>query len=258
MKMLEKERLSRRASQLRISALSLAENLKNGNFKSIFRGQGIEFSDVREYLPGDNVRSIDWNVTARMGRPYIKQYDEDRELNVFIILDCSASMQAGSKGTTRSETATEAAALLLLAANHNAGATGAVFFDGAIKFSCPPRPGSKNAMMILSKLDKLEENNGEFESTNGSVLENAIAGAAKILKKRSLVFILSDFRSSKWEKPFARLAEKNDVIAMRITDPTDSELPAVGTLPFFDSETGKTSLYPTSAKSFEQAWFEDN
>ena len=93
--MLEKNRLAKRASLLRISALTLAENLKNGGFKSVFRGQGIEFSDVRDYFPGDNVRSIDWNVTARMGRPFIKQYEEDRELNVFLIVDCSESMKPG-------------------------------------------------------------------------------------------------------------------------------------------------------------------
>ena len=147
--MIETERLSRRASLLNLSALTLAENLKNGGFKSVFRGQGIEFSDVREYFPGDNVRSIDWNVTARMGKPFIKQYEEDRELTVFLILDCSLSMKGGSFEKTRLSQACEAAALLLFAAKKNEGAAGAVFFDGEIQFSCPPKSGKKNSMLIF-------------------------------------------------------------------------------------------------------------
>lgn len=255
--MLEKNRLAKRASLLRISALTLAENLKNGGFKSVFRGQGIEFSDVRDYFPGDNVRSIDWNVTARMGRPFIKQYEEDRELNVFLIVDCSESMKSGSGGNSRLFQASETAALVLLAAEKNSGAVGAVFFDGEIRFSCPPKSGSKNAMMILSKLDKIESEN-EDENTNGSALANAIAGASKILKKRSLIFIISDFRAAKWEKSFAKLAEKNDVVAVKITDPSDLELPEAGTMTFFDPETKKRAVFPTSSKKFKQAWLEDN
>ena len=249
-------RLAQRASSLRLSAIALAENMRNGSFKSLYRGQGIEFSDVREYLNGDNVRSIDWNVTARMGRPFIKQYEEDRELSVFLILDCSRSMELGSD-VTRLSLAQEASALLLLACEHNAGAMGAVFFDGKIQFSCPPKAGRENSMMILSKLDKIDSIL-ESEKTDGSALSNAINGAAKLLKKRSLVFILSDFRSSRWEKPFARLAQKHDVVALRITDPSDSELPEIGTIPFYDAESKKKSLFPTLSRRFKAQWREAN
>lgn len=249
-------RLAKKASQLRLSAISIAENMQNGSFRSLYRGQGIEFSDVREYLHGDNVRSIDWNVTARMGRAFIKQYEEDKELSVFLILDCSRSMESGLDFSRLSQ-AQEAAALLLLAAEHISGAIGAVFFDGKIQFSCEPKAGRENSMMILSKLDKLDST-PEDEKTGGSVLPNAITGAAKLLKKRSLVFILSDFRSAKWEKPFARLAQKNDVIAVKITSPTDSELPNIGTVPFFDPETNKKGLFPTLSKRFKHEWREAN
>ncbi len=254
---MEKEKLSRRASRLKFSSNFLSENMLNGNFKSLFHGQGIEFSDVRDYLPGDNVRAIDWNVTAKMGRPFIKQYEEDKELSIFIILDDSISMDSGSNGRSKKDAARETAAILLLAAEKNAGATGAVFFDGAIKFSCQPKSGREHAMMILSKLDRLDANE-EYVRTNGSVLGNAIQGAGKILRKRSLVFLLSDFRSGDWETPFARLAQKHDVIALRITDSTDSELPEIGTVPFFDSESGKSAIFPTSSKSFKMSWFEAN
>ena len=249
-------RLAQRASSLRLAAITLAENMRNGSFKSLYRGQGIEFSDVREYLNGDNVRSIDWNVTARMGRPFIKQYEEDRELSVFLILDCSRSMELGSD-VTRLSLAQEASALLLLACEHNAGAMGAVFFDGKIQFSCPPKAGRENSMMILSKLDKIDSI-PESEKSDGSALSNAINGAAKLLKKRSLVFILSDFRSRRWEKPFARLAQKHDVVALRITDPSDSELPEIGTIPFYDAESKKKSLFPTLSRRFKAQWREAN
>ncbi len=254
---MEKEKLSRRAARLKFSSIFLSENMRNGNFKSLYRGQGIEFSDVRDYLPGDNVRAIDWNVTAKMGRPFIKQYEEDKELSIFIILDDSVSMESGSRGKSKTQTAREAAALILLAAEKNAGSTGAVFFDGAIKFSCHPKPGREHAMMILSKLDKLDSAE-EYVRTNGSVLGNAIKGAGKILRKRSLVFLISDFRAAGWEKPFAQLSQKHDVIAVRMTDSTDSELPEIGTVPFFDSESKKTQVFPTSSKKFKMAWFEDN
>ena len=173
------DRLAKRASQLRLSAISLAENMRNGSFKSLYRGQGIEFSDVREYLHGDNVRAIDWNVTARMGRAFIKQYEEDRELSVFLILDCSRSMRLGT-AHTRLEKATEAAALLLLACEHNAGAIGAVFFDGKIQFSCPPKPGRENSMMILSKLDKIDsdeesEKTPECDYRHGEIAQKTLS-----------------------------------------------------------------------------------
>ena len=247
------ERLAKRASQLRLSAITLAENMRQGSFKSLYRGQGIEFSDVREYLTGDNVRSIDWNVTARMGHAFIKQYEEDRELSVLLILDCSSSMEIPSRNATRLRAATEAASLLLLACEHNSAAIGSVFFDGKIQFSCAPKAGREHSMMILSKLDKIEYRT-ENEKSTGSVLQNALTGAAKLLKKRSLVFVFSDFRSAKWEEPFAQLAQKNDVIAVKITDDTDTELPEIGTVPFFDTESKKKSVFPTLSRRFKAEW----
>jgi len=247
--------LSGRASKLRIASISLAENMRSGNFRSINRGQGIEFSDVRDYMPGDNVRAIDWNVTARMGKPLVKQYEEDRELNVFFIFDCSLSMILGSKEKSKIRTASEVAALLLLASEQNSGANGVVFFDGAIQFSCPPKSGKENAMMILSKIDNLDFSS---VSVNGSALQNAIKGSANILRKRSLVFVISDFRTAGYENDLAFLAQKHDVVAIRITDAIDSELPKLGTLPFKDIETNVTAILPTNSSSFAQDWFEAN
>lgn len=248
-----RQRLVQRAMLLRLEALNLAESMKSGGFKSLYRGQGIEFSDVREYLSGDNVRAIDWNVTARMGKPFIKQYEEDRELQVFFVMDRSLSMLSGSRGKSRLEASSEAAALLLLAAEQNSSSVGAVFFDGQIRFSLAPKAGRQQTMVLLSRLDELEE-----KPVRGSVLESALTGAGKLLKRRSLVFVFSDFRSDGWIGPFARLAQHNDVVAVRVTDPMDSELPAMGGVPFVDPETGHRQFLPTGSSQFAHTWFEAN
>lgn len=249
----DRNRLVRRAMLLRLAASAIADNMRNGSFKSLYRGQGIEFSGVREYFPDDNVRAIDWNVTARMGKAFVKQYEEDRELQVFFVLDRSASMFAGSNGRSRIEAASESAALLLFAAEQNAGAVGAVFFDGKIRYSYAPKTGRSQVMTILSRLDNVDN-----KIVPGSVLANALNGAGKLLKKQSLVFVLSDFRTADWIQPMARLSHKHDVVAVRITDPCDTELPSIGTIPFKDSETGKVQVLPTSSSHFSQKWFDES
>ena len=246
-----KDSLSKKASYLRFSAKTLVENLKLGSFKSLYKGQGVEFSGVREYLRGDDVRAIDWNVTARMGRPYVKVFDEEHELQIFLVVDRSASMFCGVNGIVKYETVAEIAALLALVAETSASPIGAVFFDGEIHFSCKPASGKERTMLLLSKLDKVEK------IKEGSVLANAIQGATKLLKNRSLVFVISDFRSACWEEPFKLLAQKNDVVALRVTDTFDFELPDMGSVPFVDSETGISCVLPTSTEGLKSAWKED-
>lgn len=245
----KKDSLVKKASYLRIAALDLAEGMKTGNFRSLYRGQGIEFSGAREYIRGDDIRSIDWNVTARMGRPFVKVFEEDRELQIFIILDTSLSMQLGSGSNTKYETAAEAAALVSIAAEMNDCPLGAVFFDGAIHFSCSPKSGRERTMLMLKHLE-----NQNKESVTGSVLGNALTGAGKLLRKRSLVFVLSDFRSAGWDKPLVKLAQKNDVVAIRIQDDLDAHLPEIGVVPFVDCESGLKMSLPTSSPKFQKEW----
>lgn len=245
--------LARRASLLHLSALSLAEGIRSGSFKSLYRGQGIEFSGVREYLRDDDVRAIDWNVTARMGRPYVKLFEEEREINVFLIVDQSLSMNTVSGNRTRLETAMECASLLTLASLQNASPVGAVLFNGTITFSCAPKAGRNHALMMLTKFDE-----GDTGSVNGSALDAALQGAGKLLHKRTLVFVISDFRTSLWEQPFARLCARHDVVAVRVVDPIDEALPELGSIPFVDTETGFRAVLPTSSASFKHAWYADN
>ncbi|MBR5646424.1 MAG: DUF58 domain-containing protein [Treponema sp.] len=241
--------LVKKASYLRIAARELAEGMKTGNFRSLYKGQGIEFAGVRDYIRGDDVRSIDWNVTARMGRPYVKVFEEERELQIFLIVDSSLSMQLGSKPRTKYESAAETAALIAIAAEMNNCPIGAIFFDGKLNFSLTPQLGQERTMLILTHLDKIPDT-----IQKGSILGNALSGAGKMINKRSLIFILSDFRSTDWEKPLISLAHKNDVIAMRIQNSFDEQLPEVGAADFIDVESSTTITLETNKEKFKEDW----
>lgn len=247
-----RESLIQKAAYLRITTRSLASALQSGTFRSLFRGQGIEFSGVREYLRGDDVRAIDWNVTARNGKPFVKVFEEERELQIFLIVDRSLSMMSGSKGRTRLETATEIAALLTLSAEHNGNPVGAVLFGDDLEFAIEPKCGQNQTMLLLTRLDEPPK-----ALSGGSVLANALAGAGKILHKRSLIFVISDFRVNDWETPFVYLANRHDVVAVRISDKMDVNLPEVGTVMFRDHEQGIKKLFPTNSKMFRSQWKED-
>lgn len=250
----DQDTLVKKASYLRLMATDLADNMKNGNFKSLYRGQGVEFLGNREYIRGDDIRSIDWNVTARMGKPYVKMFEEERELQIFLVVDSSPSMQIKTEEKkTKYGAAAEAAALVTLAAEMNSCPIGGVFFDGEIHFSCKPQLGREQTMLLLTHLDRLPES-----PVNGSVLGSALTGAGQLLKNRSMVFIFSDFRTGEYEKPLISLAQKNDVIAVRIHDKFDDELPSLGTVPFVDVESGIEMTLPSSSSRFKKEWAKYN
>ncbi len=238
----------RRAKYLRLAAVNVSDGMRSGAFRSMFRARGIEFAGVREYLQGDDVRSIDWNVTSRMGKPFVKMFDEERELTVFLVVDRSLSMRTGAAARSRLSQASEAAALLAFAAEQNASPLGAVFFHGEITFTVAPKPGRDQVMTVLKHLD------GEDSRVPGSVLANALAGAGQLLRSRSLVIVISDFRSAGYENRLARLALRHDVVAVRITDPADEQLPSSGYVPFFDPESGEHISLPTGSRAFRRSW----
>ncbi|MBO7174887.1 MAG: DUF58 domain-containing protein [Treponema sp.] len=262
---LHSQSLVKRASSLQVTSRTLFESLRSGSFKSIYKGRGIEFSGVREYFLGDDVRSIDWNVTARMGRPFVKQFEEDRELVLFLVVDGSLSMATGGGKLARNRlhTGCEVAALMALAASLGGGSVGGVIFDGDIRYSHKPRAGNNQALMFLNQLEAVlqsPEDEAEKEQSQlslaspGSNLHKALRGAASLLKKRSLVLVVSDFRTAGYQQDLAILASRHDVIAVRITDPVDYQLEGVGSLPFVDPESGYRRVLPTSSTSFQQAW----
>ena len=250
---MEQSALEKKASLLHLSSLKIAEGMKSGSFKSLYRGHGIELSGVREYLLGDDIRSIDWNVTARMARPFVKMFEDERELDVFLIVDNSLSMSTGASGISRIEKACECASLITLASMHNSSPVGAVIFDGNIQFSCAPKSGRDQVMMLLSRFDAMN-----FERSKGSALDLALTGAGRLLRKRTLVMVFSDFRTDGWLDAFSLLCRRNDVVAVRIADALDDSLPSVGTVSFADPETGVRRVLPTSSQAFFRAWRQDN
>lgn len=241
--------LVQRASRLKLSAFSIAEGMRSGSSRSMFKGHGIEFTGVRDYLPGDDIRSIDWNVTARMGKPYVKLFEENRELVVFLLVDNSESMQSGFLSKNRFETAKEAAALLAFAANQINSPLGMAIFDGEITFSSSPKAGQMQLMTLLQQLD-----NSQHSQTKGTALAGALQGAYRLLKNRSLVVIISDFRSAGYEQHLAHLAAKHDVLALRITDPSDTELPKAGYFSFQDPESKIKRNFPLFSAAFLREW----
>jgi uncharacterized protein (DUF58 family) len=250
---MDKITLAKRAYLLQINSRNLAEGMRSGSFKSLYRGHGIDFNGVREYIRGDDVRSIDWNVTARNNKPYVKVFNEERDLDVLLLIDRSLSMDTGCGNESRLETAFDCASLMTMACQHNSSSVGAVIFDGAINFSCAPKPGYQQAMMLLTQYEKNLD-----EVKPGTALESALQGVVRLLKKRSLVMIFSDFRVDGWDKPFAQLCHKHDVVAVRITDPLDDQLPSIGSVYFEDPETHTKRVYPTSASTFQRKWREAN
>lgn len=255
--------LIQKAHFLEIKARSLAEGMKSGNFRSLYKGQGIEMESVRDYVRGDDIRAIDWNVTARMGKPFVKVFEEHRELQIFLIIDNSLSMQIKNEGVSKYDKAAETAALVSFAAEMNECPLGAVLFDGKINFAIPPKRGREQTMLLLSHLERntnsrKTDNSAEFVQTNGSSLETALNGAGKQLKKRTFVIVISDFRTTGYEQALGRLAQKHDVVAIRIQDENDKALPELGSFYFIDAETGEKRMYPSSSQRFAKAWKNEN
>lgn len=241
--------LIKKASYLKIMARELADSFKSGNFRSLFRGQGIEFEGVRDYIRGDDVRTIDWNVTARMGHAFVKVFEEERELQVLLIMDNSESMMIKHDKKSKFEIAQDASALITIACELNSCSLGAIFFDGQINFCTKPLLNKSQTMLILNKISKQNET-----PVKGSVLNSALISASRILKKRSLVFIFSDFRSEGWQKALVALAKKNDVLAFNIFDSFDYQFPELGSVVFKDAETGSKMILPTTSKKFQKSW----
>ena len=233
-----------------ITKIIVREHL-SGDYHSSFRGQGLEFAEVREYQPGDSYRSIDWNVSARYGVPYIKKFKETRELNVFFIVDVSASMDFGTVAAFKRERMAEIAAVISFSALSNNDKVGMLMYSSALEKYLPPRQGRKSALHILREI--LYFNPKDLKGS----LTGAFEYALRLLKKRSIVFILSDFLDKGYEKPLEILARKHDVIALQILDDAELVLPAAGFVNLHDPETGKEALvdcsHPELRQVFEKA-----
>lgn len=233
-----------KAIELRTRGLVSA--LFAGEYRSVFRGQGMEFAEVRAYEPGDDFRSIDWNVSARLGSPYVKTYTEERELTLLLVVDQSGSTRIGDP-VSKAGLEVEVAAVLALAAAYQNDRVGAMLFAEEVEHVVPPRKGRRHALRVIRDILAFAP------ESRGTNLGASLTYAGRLLRHRSIVVILSDFLAKDWEKPLRRLAARHEVVAVTVDDPRERKLPDAGVLWLEDAETGRQVLVDTSARSSREA-----
>jgi len=214
-----------------------------GEYESTFKGRGMQFDEVREYAPGDDVRTIDWNVTARTGKPYIKRYVEERELTVMMLVDLSASGAFGTIGKLKNELAAELCAVLAFSAIKNNDKVGLITFTDRIERFIPPQKGTEHVLRVIRELLYSQPSHRE---TN---IPMALDYLAKVIKKKATVFLVSDFIATDLKKPLRLINKRHDLIAVAIRDRREISLPAVGLIELEDAETGETILVDTGSKA---------
>ena len=232
----------RQIRRLQLKARRAVEDLLGGEYHSVFKGTGISFEEVREYQPGDDVRAIDWNVTARMGHPFIKRFVEERELTVVLAVDCSGSNQFGTRYQQKREVAAELAAVLAFSAISNNDRVGLVQFTDRVEHFVPPRKGSRHVLRLIRDVLFYEPKH------RGTSLREGLDFLNRVLRRRTIVFFLSDFLDRDYENAFKRTGRRHDLIAVRLSDPGEEELPSVGLLELEDAETGQRLLLDTSSR----------
>ena len=234
--------------KIEITTRDLVSDLFSGEYHSLFKGQGLEFSEVREYQSGDSFRQIDWNVTARQGFPYIKKFEETRELNVMFLIDSSASTFFGTKGYLKSEFITEITAVLSFSALSNNDKVGLLLFTDEVEKYIPPTKGKKSALRILRDILYFEPKN------SGTNIKNAVEYIYRLIKKRSIIFVVSDFLDTDYLDSLKILAKKHDVIALRIQDSAEYKMSNAGLLHLQDPETGKTFTINSSNQKLREKY----
>lgn len=241
--MQQTKEIIKQVRKIEITTKHLVDGLIAGNYHSIFKGQGIEFSDIRDYRPGDDTRAIDWKVTARFNHPYIKEFIEERDLRIYFAFDVSGSGNFGDN-ITKKRKAVELTASLMFAALRNNDKVGLFLFSDDIESFVPARKGRKHILKIIRNLVSYEPKSIKTD------LNNALAYISKILKKRSILFIISDFYSDDFYKPLKILRNKHDIIAVNISDTKEKEIPDIGYIQLEDEETGEQLLIDTSDENF--------
>ena len=240
--------LLRQVRLLELRTRGLVNSLFSGEYRSVFKGQGMEFSEVREYQPGDEVRSIDWNVTARMQRPYVKRYIEERELTVMLAVDLSGSERFGTRRRFKSELASELAAVIAMTAIRNNDRVGILLFTDKIELVVPPRKGRKHALRLIRELLVFAPDG------RGTDIAGATDYLNKMLAHKTIIFFVSDFMAPDIERPLKLLAQRHDVVAVTVEDPSELELPDIGLARLVDPETGETIDIDTSDPKVRSAF----
>lgn len=246
--------LIKKVRKIEIKTRGLSKQLFSGEYHSAFKGRGMAFSEVRGYYPGDEIRTIDWNVTARTGDPYVKVFEEERELTLMLIADVSASEQFGTVSQTKRELLTELSAILSFSAIANNDKIGLILFSDEVEKYIPPKKGKSHVLRIIRELIDFKPKN------KGTSISNAIEYFNSVIKKRSICFLMSDFIDKDFENPIKIASKKHDMIALQVIDSFERDLPEMGLIRVENSETGNNLWVDLSSKSnreiYRKWWWE--
>ncbi len=244
---METSELLKKVRKIEIKSRGLSNQIFSGEYHSAFKGRGMAFSEVREYTPGDDVRTIDWNVTARFNSPFVKVFEEDRELSVVLLVDISASSAFGTSNQFKQDVITEICAVIAFSASQNNDKIGIIFFTDKIEKFIPPKKGKTHILRIIRELIEFKPEN---KKTN---IELALKYLTNVIKKKSIVFLISDFLSNHNYKDAIKIAnKKHDLVALRIIDKTETNLPQVGLVKLKDNESGNILWIDTNEKLFRK------
>ena len=251
---MEAAELLKKVRKIEIKTRALSQQVFAGQYHSAFKGRGMAFSEVRQYHYGDDVRFIDWNVTARFNQPYVKVFEEERELTVVLLIDVSGSNLFGTRQRFKSELVTELAAVLAFSAIHNNDKVGVIFFSDKVEKFIPPKKGKSHILRIIRELLNYEP------AQSSTDIGEALRYLTNAIKKKCTAFMISDFVDSNFEQALKIAANKHDVVALQVIDRGESQLPDLGLVQLKDPETGRIFLADTSDKAVRQAharwWFE--
>ncbi len=252
---MDAKELLKRVRKIEIKTRGLSQNIFAGEYHSAFKGRGMMFSEVREYQYGDDIRDIDWNVTARHNKPFVKVYEEERELTVMLLVDISGSREFGAVGEEKREMIAEIAATLAFSANQNNDKIGALFFSDKVEKFIPPKKGKKHILLIIRELLDFKP------ESRGTDIDMALRYFTDAMRKRSTMFVISDFIDSHdYSKALSLARNKHDVMAIQVYDKRDAQLPDVGLMRVTDLETGATRWIDTSSskvrKIYGKWWYE--
>ena len=236
--------LLKKVRQIEIKTRGLSNHIFAGEYNTAFKGKGMAFSEVRDYQNGDDVRLIDWNVTARYNSPFVKVFEEEREMTVMLMIDVSGSNNFGSNKNFKKELATEIGAVLAFSAIKNNDKVGVIFFSDIIEKFIPPKKGKKHILRIIREIISFKP------SSKKTDLSVALEYFNSVIRKRSICFILSDFISTSFKKPLKIASRKHDVVALKLIDKREEIIPNIGLVPIEDAESGKKIIIDTSSKFF--------
>ncbi|MDD5439870.1 MAG: DUF58 domain-containing protein [Candidatus Omnitrophica bacterium] len=245
--MIPKE-IVRNVRHIQIITTRAVTNVFAGEYRSVFKGSGIEFNEVREYLPGDDIRTIDWNVTARMDKPYIKEFVEEREMTVMLLLDIFGSSTFGSLARLKGQVAAEHCSLLAFSAITNKDKVGLILFTDKIEKFVPPRKGMSHVLRVIREALYFSP------ASKGTSIAGALEYLSKVMHRKTITFIISDFYDKDFTNALTVANKRHDVIAVTITDPLERELPNAGLMSLYDSETGKEFVVDSSSAGIRAAF----